>query len=101
MPIIEFALAESSLYIEVNQVLKAAGACDSGGVGKRLAADGQVNAGGVPESRKTAKIRPGQINVTKFRLADPSLSPGLWLPLRARLIAMYHIFRFCCFMMRA
>lgn len=61
MPIIEFTLAQGSSYIEVNQLLKATGVCDSGGAGKMLVADGYVSVGGVPETRKTAKIRDGQI----------------------------------------
>ena len=47
-------------YIEVNQLLKLVGACDSGGAGKALAAEGRVRVDGQPESRKTAKIRAGQ-----------------------------------------
>ncbi|CAB3695478.1 putative protein YbcJ [Achromobacter mucicolens] len=61
MSIIEFTLAEGSPYIEINQLLKATGLCDSGGAGKMLVADGQVSVGGVIETRKTAKIRDGQI----------------------------------------
>ena len=61
MPIIEFTLAPGCPYIEVNQLLKATGVCDSGGAGKMLVADGLVQVGGVPETRKTAKIRAGQI----------------------------------------
>lgn len=47
-------------YIEVNQLLKLVGICDSGGGGKALVAEGRVTVGGQPESRKTAKIRAGQ-----------------------------------------
>ena len=61
MSIIGFTLAEGSPYIEINQLLKATGLCDSGGAGKMLVADGQVSVGGVVETRKTAKIRDGQI----------------------------------------
>ncbi|HCW17104.1 MULTISPECIES: RNA-binding S4 domain-containing protein [Achromobacter] len=61
MPIIEFTLADGSPYIEVNQLLKATGVCDSGGAGKMMVADGLVSVGGVIETRKTAKIRGGQI----------------------------------------
>lgn len=46
MPIIEFTLAEGSPFIEVNQLLKATGVCDSGGAGKMLVADGHVSVGG-------------------------------------------------------
>ena len=50
-------------YIELNQLLKLAGACDSGGAGKQLVAEGLVSVDGQPESRKTAKIRAGQVVV--------------------------------------
>jgi len=50
-------------YIELNQLLKLAGACDSGGAGKQLVAEGLVTVDGQPESRKTAKIRAGQVVV--------------------------------------
>ncbi|MGH8429849.1 MAG: RNA-binding S4 domain-containing protein [Solimonas sp.] len=59
MPSIEFVLAAD--YIEVNQLLKLVGVCDSGGAGKVLVAEGQVFVDGQPESRKTAKIRAGQV----------------------------------------
>ncbi|AHV94822.1 RNA-binding S4 domain-containing protein [Bordetella holmesii] len=61
MPLIEFTLAAGAPYIEINQLLKATGVADSGGAGKALVADGQVSVGGVVETRKTAKIRSGQI----------------------------------------
>jgi ribosome-associated protein len=48
-------------YVELNQLLKLAGACDSGGAGKALVAEGKVEVDGVVESRKTAKIRAGQV----------------------------------------
>ncbi|MDM4772312.1 RNA-binding S4 domain-containing protein [Solimonas sp. SE-A11] len=50
-------------YVELNQLLKLAGACDSGGAGKQLVAGGRVTVDGQPESRKTAKIRVGQVVV--------------------------------------
>jgi len=61
MPLIEFTLAAGSAYIEINQLLKTTGVCHSGGAGKALVADGLVSVGGVVETRKTAKIRGGQI----------------------------------------
>ncbi len=48
-------------YVELNQLLKLAGVCDSGGAGKALVADGKVQVDGVTEARKTAKIRAGQV----------------------------------------
>ena len=59
MPTVDFTL--ESDYIELNQLLKLAGACDSGGAGKVLVAEGLVSVDGRPESRKTAKIRAGQV----------------------------------------
>lgn len=47
-------------YVELNQLLKLVGICDSGGAGKRLVACGAVSVDGKPESRKTCKIRAGQ-----------------------------------------
>ena len=47
-------------FIELNQLLKLAGLCDSGGAGKALVASGSVRVDGVVESRKTCKIRAGQ-----------------------------------------
>src|SRR3546814_11334269 len=54
-------------YIEVNQLLKLVGVCDSGGDGKLLVAEGHVTVDGQPEHRKTAKIRAGQIVVCDGR----------------------------------
>ena len=64
MPIIEFALTRD--HIELNQLLKLAGLCDSGGMGKTIVASGAVMVDGVIELRKTCKIRSGQI----VRIAD-------------------------------
>jgi len=47
-------------FIELNQLLKLAGLCDSGGAGKALVASGAVRVDGVVEMRKTRKIRAGQ-----------------------------------------
>jgi len=47
-------------FIELNQLLKLAGLCDSGGAGKQLVASGVVRVDGTTELRKTAKIRAGQ-----------------------------------------
>jgi ribosome-associated protein len=58
MPRIDFQL--ESDFIELNQLLKLAGLCDSGGAGKALVASGAVRVDGVVELRKTCKIRAGQ-----------------------------------------
>lgn len=47
-------------HVELNQLLKLVGICDSGGAGKALVASGAVLVDGVVELRKTAKIRAGQ-----------------------------------------
>jgi ribosome-associated protein len=47
-------------YVELNQLLKLAGLCDSGGAGKALVAEGLVRVDGAVELRKTCKIRAGQ-----------------------------------------
>jgi ribosome-associated protein len=48
-------------FVELNQLLKLVGVCDSGGAGKALVAEGVVSVDGKVELRKTAKIRAGQI----------------------------------------
>ena len=48
-------------YIELCNLLKLAGMCDSGGAGKALVAEGVVAVDGQVELRKTAKIRAGQV----------------------------------------
>lgn len=48
-------------YIELNQLLKLVGICDSGGAGKMLVAQGNVSVDGQIELRKTCKIRVGQV----------------------------------------
>jgi ribosome-associated protein len=48
-------------YVELNQLLKLAGLCDSGGAGKMIVAKGSVKVDGKQELRKTAKIRVGQV----------------------------------------
>ena len=48
-------------FVELNQLLKRAGLCDSGGAGKNMVASGVVKVDGKQEMRKTAKIRSGQV----------------------------------------
>ena len=48
-------------HVELNQLLKLSGVCDSGGAGKALVASGVVTVDGVVELRKTCKIRAGQV----------------------------------------
>jgi ribosome-associated protein len=53
-------LLEGSEFIELNNLLKVTGLCDSGGMAKQLIADGQVSVDGKIELRKRCKIRKGQ-----------------------------------------
>ncbi len=55
-----------SEFVELNQLLKLVGLCDSGGAGKAIVAAGGVTIDGAPESRKTCKVRGGQV----VRVAD-------------------------------
>lgn len=48
-------------YVELNQLLKLAGLCESGGAGKVMVTQGNVKVDGKQELRKTAKIRAGQV----------------------------------------
>lgn len=48
-------------HVELNQLLKLAGLCDSGGSGKAIVASGAVRVDGVVELRKTRKIRAGEV----------------------------------------
>lgn len=47
-------------HVELHQLLKLTGICDSGGAGKHLVASGEVRVDGIVELRKTCKIRGGQ-----------------------------------------
>lgn len=58
MTAIDFTLDRD--FVELNQLLKLAGLCDSGGAGKALVASGAVRVDGEVETRKTRKIRAGQ-----------------------------------------
>ena len=58
MQTIDFEL--NGEFVELNQLLKLTGVCDSGGAGKMLVASGAVSVDGVIELRKTCKIRAGQ-----------------------------------------
>ena len=48
-------------YITLDALLKATGLAASGGMAKLMVANGDVQVDGREESRKTAKIRDGQI----------------------------------------
>jgi ribosome-associated protein len=59
-PPIEFKL-DGSEYIELKNLLKASGLCDTGAIAKHAIEQGQVLVDGAQETRKGRKIRPGQI----------------------------------------
>ncbi len=62
-------------FVELNQLLKLSGLCDSGGAGKAMVASGVVSVDGKRELRKTAKIRAGQIvSVGDVRISVQSAS---------------------------
>ncbi|MDQ3495089.1 MAG: RNA-binding S4 domain-containing protein [Pseudomonadota bacterium] len=58
MPELEFRLDRD--HVELHQLLKLSGLCDSGGAGKALVASGAVCVDGSVELRKSCKIRNGQ-----------------------------------------
>ncbi|TBR07309.1 MAG: RNA-binding S4 domain-containing protein [Lysobacter sp.] len=64
MPVMEFPLEGE--FVELNQLLKLVGLCDSGGAGKQIVASGVVRVDGMVELRKTCKIRACQV----VRLGD-------------------------------
>jgi ribosome-associated protein len=61
MPQLTFDLDCDCDFVELNQLLKLVGLCDSGGAGKAIVASGAVTVDGVVELRKTCKIRAGQV----------------------------------------
>lgn len=61
-------------HVELNQLLKLAGLCHSGGMGKALVAGAAVTVDGAVELRKTCKIRAGQVvrhGDTEIRVIAP------------------------------
>ena len=47
-------------YIQLDQLLKATGQCDSGGSAHAAIAEGRVKVDAAVDTRKRAKLRPGQ-----------------------------------------
>lgn len=56
----EFKL-EGKEFIELNDLLKIMGLCDSGGMAKTVIAEGHVKVDGKVELRRRCKMRTGQI----------------------------------------
>jgi ribosome-associated protein len=52
-------------FIELHDLLKVIGLCESGGIAKTMIAQGMVQVDGVIELRKRCKVRKGQI--VKFK----------------------------------
>jgi ribosome-associated protein len=59
MPPLQFTLTGD--YVELHNLLKLMGLADSGGAAKARVAMGDVTVDGRLETRKTAKIRAGQV----------------------------------------
>lgn len=74
MQTLDFSLDPGREFVELNQLLKLIGLCDSGGAGKALVASGVVSVDGAVELRKTAKIRAGQ------RVALPGFDVSVHAP---------------------
>ncbi len=47
-------------YIQLDQLLKATGLCESGGAAHAAIAEGRVKVNAAVDTRKRAKLRPGQ-----------------------------------------
>ncbi len=72
MNTIEFKLDRE--HVQLNNLLKLTGLAGSGGAGKAMVAAGGVTVDGVAESRKTAKIKIGQVvctGDTEIRVVAP------------------------------
>lgn len=62
--------------IELCNLLKCAGVAGSSGAGKHMVALGLVTVDGQPESRKTAKIRAGQVVACEGTLITVGAAPA-------------------------
>ena len=63
-------------YVELNQLLKLVGICDSGGAGKAIVAAGDVSVDGKQELRKTAGRRPRPARGPRAGLTTSDTLPG-------------------------
>jgi ribosome-associated protein len=57
---VDFKL-EGKEFIELNNLLKVTGLCDSGGMAKTVIAEGRVTVDGHVELRRRCKLREGQV----------------------------------------
>ena len=68
---IDFVLERE--HVELHQLLKLVGLCDSGGAGKAMVARGEVRVDGEQELRKSRKLRAGstvQVGSETIRILD-------------------------------
>jgi ribosome-associated protein len=75
MQSLDFELDDRHDHVELNQLLKLTGLCDSGGAGKAIVASGTVFVDGQRELRKTCKIHAGQtveIEGIRIRVKRPA-----------------------------
>ena len=56
-----FALALGATHVELQSLLKASGACDSGGEAKHAVQDGRALVNGEVETRRSRKLVPGDL----------------------------------------
>ena len=57
--LLEFQL-QGNAFVELNELLKLTGLCDTGGMAKTAIADGRVKIDGTVELRRRCKIHAGQ-----------------------------------------
>jgi ribosome-associated protein len=79
MQSIDFDLDDRHEHVELNQLLKLTGLCDSGGAGKAIVASGAVYVDGQQELRKTCKIHAGQvveIDDVRIRVKHAGITPA-------------------------
>ncbi|MEV8519669.1 RNA-binding S4 domain-containing protein [Dyella marensis] len=79
MQSIDFDLDDRHEHVELNQLLKLTGLCDSGGAGKAIVASGAVYVDGQQELRKTCKIHAGQvveIDDVRIRVKRAGITPA-------------------------
>ncbi len=63
-------------FITLDKLLKACGLAHSGGVAKLMVADGLVEVDGQTETRKTAKIRAGQMVACQGQVIHVQIAPN-------------------------
>ena len=59
--IVSITFAVRGEYIQLDQLLKATGLCESGGAAHAAIAEGRVKVDAAVDTRKRAKMRPGQV----------------------------------------